>query len=82
MTDANFMLEALQKIERFRNDPIIMDFCVGEANRKVAIEMGRKLGRTYTVEDLMIATAIEENLEIRARIEQYTDAALVGCLIA
>ncbi len=63
-----------------KNHPEILAFAENEAREKVASEIREKEGGGTTAKAVALMECNRKN--IRNRVEQYTEAALLGCLMA
>jgi len=71
--------QALNTINSYRNNSIIMDFVRAEAVNKVTKEMNDQ-GRTPTAKGVELLSIRHKNIE--QRINDYVNIGLVGCYFA
>lgn len=68
------------EIARMRNNPIIMKFCRDNALEEVAAGIREKAGTSATVATVEMLE--KGHKKVADRVEEYTTAGLVGCLLA
>ena len=71
---------ALQAIENYKSNAIIMDFINNEAAEKTASDIRLKTGSGTTAKAVQLL--IIKNEHVRSRFNYYVNAGLVGCYLA
>ena len=71
---------AVKTIEGYKTNKIIMDFVTQEAREKVAAEIREKMKGGTTAKAVALLEVRYPN--IKARVETYVSAGLVGCYMA
>jgi hypothetical protein len=73
-------LVAVKVIEGYKSNKIIMDFVTQEAREKVASEIREKMKGGTTAKAVELMEVRYPN--IKARVDAYINAGLVGCYMA
>lgn len=68
---------AVEKIESYKSNEVIMNYALSEARKKVAVEYAAKFGGSSVTESDVEKVECESE-SVRARVDQYVNAALFG----
>ncbi len=71
---------ALETIEGYKNNKVIMDFVTEQAHEATAKDMKEKSGSTITAKGVQLMSYT--NKEVKARVDEYIKSGLVGCYLA